>query len=261
MANRWKKFCLYRDLLVSLAWRDVRTRYQLSILGLYWAVINPLLMAVIWSFVFSRIFHANSMQDVPYVVFLFCGLTFWNLFANSLVTATTALTGNASLLSKLYFPRLILPTAGVLARLVDFAFSLLVLAILLWYYHVQPAGQLWVMVFMLLVELIYALGLSYIVSSLNVLYRDVAQIVNILLMIWMYLSPVFYVLNQVPPAVRRYFAFNTIGLLVDLQRNQLLAGAPVSAHQLMVTLIPALLVFLAGWLFFRWLEPLFAEVM
>ena len=97
-------FMRYRDLILALAMRDVKARYQLSILGLYWAVLNPLFMALIWGFVFSDILHAAGMEGVPYVVFLFCGLTFWNFFANSLGTAANCLTGNASLLSKLYFP-------------------------------------------------------------------------------------------------------------------------------------------------------------
>ncbi|WP_242868745.1 ABC transporter permease [Desulfotomaculum copahuensis] len=255
------KFRLYLNLTFALAWRDVRVRYQLSILGLYWAIINPLLMAIIWAFVFSHIFRAASLNNVPYVVFLFCGLTYWNLFGNSLSTATTSLTGNAMLLSKQYFPRLILPTAAVLARVVDFFFSLLVLGLLMWYFHLSPNWNLWMLLPLLVIELFYTLGFAYIVSSLNVLYRDMAQLVSIVLMFWMYLSPVFYVLQQVPEKARRYFMYNTIGLLVDAQRNIFLAGTPVNWHQVLVSFLISLAVLIAGWTLFRWLEPLFAEVM
>lgn len=257
----FKQIRLYCNLTVALAWRDVRVRYQLSILGLYWALINPLLMAIIWSFVFSYIFRATGLSGIPYVVFLFCGLTYWNLFSNSVSTAATSLTGNAMLLSKVYFPRLILPTAAVLARLVDFVFSLLVLVLILLYYGIVPHINPLVLLPLLVIQLIYATGWAYIVSSLNVLYRDVAQVVNILLMFWMYLSPVFYVFEQVPGPIRKCFVLNTIGVLVDMQRNFLLAGEAADRGLVMVSLVISLVVFTLGLVLFRWLEPLFAEVM
>lgn len=257
----YKKFLLYSNLTVALAWRDVRIRYQLSILGLYWAIINPLLMAIIWSFVFSYIFRATGLSGVPYVVFLFCGLTYWNLFSNSLSNAANSLTGNAMLLSKVYFPRVILPTAAVIARLVDFIFSMLVLMCMLWYYHLVPVGNLWVLLLLLVIELMYTLGFAYIVASLNVLYRDVAQVVNILLMFWLYLSPIFYIYEQVPEKIRQYFAYNTIGVLVDMQRNILLTGTGLNWHLVSISFLISLGVLILGWLIFRRLEPLFAEVM
>ena len=165
----------YYDLIAGLALRDVKMRYQLSILGLYWAVLNPLLMALIWSFVFSVIFRAQGIAGVPYFVFLFCGITFWNLFSNSLMTAVNSLTGNASLLSKLYFPRAILPTASVMARLVDFAFSLVVLGVFMAIYKIVPGKALLWLPVILFFEMVFTLGMAYIVSALNVLYRDVSQ--------------------------------------------------------------------------------------
>ncbi|AGL03786.1 ABC transporter permease [Desulfoscipio gibsoniae] len=257
----YKKLILYSNLTIALAWRDVRVRYQLSVLGLYWAIINPLLMAIIWSFVFSYIFRATGLNGIPYVVFLFCGLTYWNLFANSLSNAATSLTGNAMLLSKVYFPRIILPTAAVIARLVDFAFSMLVLVLIIWYYNLTPVWDPLVLLPLLAIEFFYTLGLAYIVASLNVLYRDVAQLVNIILMFWLYLSPIFYILEQVPEKIRSYFAYNTIGLLVDMQRNVLLAGDGANWHLVLISLLISIGVFILGWLVFHWLEPLFAEVM
>ena len=134
----------YYDLVLGLALRDVKVRYQLSLLGLYWAVLNPLLMALIWSFVFTQVFNARGPSGIPYVVFLFCNFTFWNLFANSLLTAVNCLTGNAGLLAKLYFPRIIMPTSSVMARLVDFSFSLIVVIGLLLYFKIIPERELMV---------------------------------------------------------------------------------------------------------------------
>ena len=251
----------YYDLIMGLALRDVKMRYQLSILGLYWAVLNPLLMAVIWSFVFSNIFRAQGIAGVPYVVFLFCGITFWNLYANSLMTAVNCLTGNASLLSKLYFPRLILPSAAVMARLVDFCFSLLVLGILMAAYGVAPGPGLYRLPLFLLVQLIFTLGMAYIVSSLNVLYRDVSQILGVLLLLWMYISPIFYTLEQVPEGIRNYFICNPIGELVYMETSAVLGKGQFDPAALGITALVSLGVLAAGVLLFRYLEPAFAEVM
>jgi ABC-2 type transport system permease protein len=236
-------------------------RYQLSILGLYWAVLNPLLMALIWSFVFGKIFRAGGMQGVPYVVFLFCNLTFWNLFANSLLTATNSLTGNASLLSKLYFPRIILPTASVMARLVDFGFSLIVLAIFMMAYHVRPDYHIWWVPLLLVVELIFTLGMGYLVASLNVLYRDVSQMVGVLILLWMYLSPVFYTIDQVPAEINKYLLFNAVGELVGMQSALILKGSMFNFHVFAIATLISLAVFILGLAVFNRVEPLFAEVM
>ncbi len=251
----------YYDLISGLAMRDVKMRYQLSILGLYWAVLNPLLMALIWSFVFRVIFRAQGIAGVPYFVFLFCGITFWNLFSNSLMTAVNCLTGNASLLSKLYFPRVILPTASVIARLVDFAFSLVVLGIFMAINKIVPGKALLWLPVILFFEMIFTLGMAYIVSALNVLYRDVSQILGLVLMLWMYISPIFYTLEQVPARLRDYFIFNPIGELVYMATGAVLANRPVSLPDLGAAALFSVGVFLLGLILFRRLEPAFAEVM
>jgi ABC-2 type transport system permease protein len=259
--SQYRNFVRYRDLVLGLALRDVKMRYQLSVLGLYWAILNPLLMALIWAFVFSKIFRATGMEGVPYVVFLFGGLTFWNLFANSLITATNSLTGNASLLSKLYFPRVILPTASVLARLVDFGFSLIVLVIFMEAYHVRPSLYIEWIPLLLIIQLFFTLGMAYLVASLNVLYRDVSQMVGVILLLWMYLSPIFYTIDQIPAGIKRYFLFNAVGELVNMQSTLVLGGSMFSFHTLGVVTLISVGVFVLGLVVFHRLEPLFAEVM
>lgn len=259
--SRFRNFVRYRDLAVGLALRDVKMRYQLSVLGLYWAILNPLLLATIWSYVFVHMFRASGMEGVPYVVFLFTGLTFWNLFANSLLTATGCLTGQASLLSKMYFPRIILPTASVLARLVDFAFSLIVVAIFMAAYHVKPGPYIGWIPLLLLIELIFTLGMAYLVAALNVLYRDVSQMVGVLMLLWMYLSPIFYTLNQTPEGIRKNFVYNAVGELVSMQSSLVLGGGMFQFNTLGIVVLISAGIFVLGILIFRRLEPLFAEVM
>ncbi|OIQ07946.1 teichoic acid translocation permease protein TagG [Moorella thermoacetica] len=255
------RFRRYYDLIMGLALRDVKMRYQLSILGLYWAVLNPLLMALIWGFVFSQIFRVQGIEGVPYVVFLFCGITFWNLFANSLLSAVNCLTGNASLLAKLYFPRVILPAASVVARVVDFSFSLLVLIILMLINKVSPGPKWWLVPLFVVIQLIFTLGMAYIVAALNVLYRDVNQILGILLMLWMYMSPVLYTIEQVPLNFRKYFLFNPIGQLINMETSAVLGSGQVDSYALSITAAIAMGIYVVGLLVFRYLEPTFAEVM
>jgi ABC-2 type transport system permease protein len=251
----------YYELILGLAMRDVKMRYQLSILGLYWAVLNPLLMALVWNFVFGTVLRSRGIAGVPYVVFLFCNISFWNLFANSLLTAVNSLTGNASLLSKLYFPRVILPTASVVARLVDLLFSLIVLAVLLIFAHVRPGiSIIWLPVF-LVIQLIFTLGMAYFVAALNVFYRDVNQIIGVLLLIWMYVSPVFYTLDQVPASIRKYFLYNPVGQIVYMESSVVLGHGDMNLVALAITVLLSVAVFILGLVCFRWMEAAFAEVM
>jgi ABC-2 type transport system permease protein len=236
-------------------------RYQLSVLGLYWALLNPLFMALIWSYVFKIIFRATGLEGVPYVVFLFCGLTFWNFFSNSLTTASNCLTGNATLLSKLYFPRVILPTASVLARLVDFGFSLIVLAIFMIAYRIMPGGSLFYLPVLLVIQLFFTLGMAYIVAALNVLYRDINQIVPVLLLLLLYLSPIFYTMSQIPESLIKYYFFNVVGELVGMETGVLFGKLVIHWQVVGMYALVSAAVFLFGLLVFHWIEPLFAEVM
>jgi len=259
--SRLARWTRYRDLVLALAMRDVRMRYQLSILGLYWALLNPLFTALIWSFVFKTIFRVTGMEGVPYVVFLFSGLTFWNFFANSLITASNCLTGNASLLSKLYFPRVILPTASVLARLVDFGFSLIVLVIFMIAYRIMPGGSLVYLPVLLVIQLFFTLGMAYIVAALNVLYRDINQIVPVLMLLLIYLSPIFYTMSQIPKSLAKYYIFNVVGELVGMETGVLFGKLAIQWQVVGMYALVSVAVFLIGLFVFHRIEPLFAEVM
>lgn len=248
-------------MVMALAMRDVKARYQLTILGLYWAVINPLITALIMGFVFEQIFRASGMEGVPYVIFLFTGLTFWNLFANSINSAVNCLTGQAIMLSKQYFPREIMIIAVVLARLVDMVFSMIAVGIILAIYNIKIGSDLWLLAVLVIIQLIFTLGVSFLVSSLNVIFRDVSQIVGLLLMLWMYLSPVFYSNTQVPDQLKSYLQYNAIGQIVDSERNVLLSGTAVNAETLLLSTAISFLMLIFGYIVFKKIEPLISEVM
>lgn len=263
-AWRWRRrlasLLLWLELIRNLAVRDVETRYKHSLLGLYWALINPLISAGIFGFVFGVIFHASS-KPIPYVVFLLTGLTFWNFFANGVMSATVSISGNAALLAKIYFPRVVLPTAAVLARFIDFAFSALVLVIVAAIYRV---GVHWTLLWalpLLGLELLFTLGVGYVMAALNVLYRDVNQLVGLLLMVWMYVSPVMYAVTGVKPALQAVLLFNPMGGILEAERDLIYSGHLTAPVTLWSAAAWTAFVFVGGLSLFKRIEPLFAEVM
>jgi ABC-2 type transport system permease protein len=258
--QRWENLLPWLELTRNLAVRDIEMRYKHSLLGLYWAIINPLLTAAIFSLVFGVIFHASS-KPIPYVVFLITGLTFWNLFANGVMSATTSITGNSSLLAKLYFPRLVLPTAAVMARLIDFGFSLFVLAVFVLIYRVPIHWTaLWIFPILSL-QVLFTLGIGYLVASVNVLYRDMTQLTGLVLMIWMWLSPVLYSVETVPASLKEILLMNPMGALLQVERELLFTGHLTNLPYLGVDIGWLALAVIAGLLVFKRMEPLFAEVM
>ena len=258
--QRWASLPLWWELMRNLATRDIETRYKHSLLGLYWTIINPLVTAAIFSFVFGVIFHAGS-APLPYVIFLLTGLTFWNLFGNGVSSATTSITGSASLLAKLYFPREVVPTAAVFARLIDFGFSLAVLAIFILLYKVPVHWTVLWLAPLILLQMLFTLGISFVVAALNVLYRDVQQLTGLVLMIWMWLSPVMYPVTTAPDALRPILLVNPMGALLQAERDVLFTGHLTEMPALLTTMAWVGVVFIVGLVVFKRIEPLFAEIM
>jgi len=249
------------ELMRNLAVRDVETRYKHSLLGLYWTLINPLVTAVIFSFVFQDIFHASS-KPVPYVVFLLSGLTFWNFFNNGVYSATGSVTGNAQLLAKLYFPRVVLPTAAVLARLIDFAFGMVILLVFFALYRVPLHWTGFILIApILLLQVIFTMGISFMTSALNVLYRDMSQLIGLVLMVWMYMSPVMYHPSSAPAELRPVFYINPIGAMISAEKDLLFTGHISHPAYLWFAVMWTALVYAGGLRLFKRIEPLFAEVM
>ncbi|MCL8208196.1 MAG: ABC transporter permease [Actinomycetia bacterium] len=248
------------ELIRNLAVRDVETRYKHSLLGLYWALINPLVMALIYSFVFGTIFHANS-GTIPYVVFLLTGLTFWNLFNNGVMSATVSITGNAQLLAKLYFPRVVLPTAAVLARLIDFGFSFVILLVFIAVYRVPLHWSFLFLPLVLVPQILFTLGVSFLTAALNVLYRDMNQLIGLFLMLWMYLTPVMYPATNLPTDFQAVMLLNPMGNFVEMERDLLFLGHIGHPSYVWTMLVWTVFVYALGLRVFKRIEPLFAEVM
>jgi ABC-2 type transport system permease protein len=254
IANVWAR----RDLLRTLASRDARARYQQSILGIYWTVLNPLATAAVFTVVFSMI-AGIPVGRTPYAVFVLCGLAPWSFFANTIVNASGSLVGMAGLLTKVAFPREILPLAALLARLIDLAISLAVVLLVLAWYGLPLRWTVLLVPLPLAIEIVFVLGLGLLLGAANLFYRDVTQLLNVALSLWIFLTPVVYPLDRVPPSLRPWIALNPLTPVVNVFRDLIIGdGAPDLAPLLPAAAI-SLAVFVVGYAVFKRLEPLFAE--
>lgn len=253
----------YRELLYFLAWRDVKVRYKQTVLGVLWIVLQPVVSIVIFSLLFGGLLKVPS-GDVPYPLFALAALIPWNYFTGSLTRASQSLVQSSNLITKVYFPRLIIPVSGVVAGLVDFAVSMMVLAVLMAYYRTPLTPTVLMLPFFLFLAMLTALGFGLWLSALNVRYRDVGYLVPFLLQMWMYLTPVVYSASLVPEQYRFILALNPMTSVVEGFRWSLL-GSTMSIAQatpvvFVISLVMLAAVVASGLVFFRSTERTFADV-
>lgn len=260
LQDRWKTSFIWFELMRNLAIRDVETRYKHSFLGLYWTIINPLLLALIYTFVFKVVLKVSS-GSIPYVVFLITGLTFWNFFANGIMSASQSVTANAGILAKLYFPRVVLPTASILARMIDFGFALVVMAFFILVYKVPIHWSVLLLPLVVALQVLFALGIAYIVASLNVILRDISQIVGLVLMLWVYMCPVMFPFTGHSNALQTILLINPMGAIIQAERDLIFTGYLTQPAMLWLAGAWAVFTFTGGLTVFKNLEPVFAEVM
>jgi len=248
-----------RDLLWHMTVRHLRGQYKQSILGYAWAFVNPLSMMLILSFVFSQIIRIESPGDVPYPLFVLMGLLPWIFFSSALGSATDSVVGAASLVTKVYFPREILPTAAVLTKVVDLGFGLVILAALMFFFgHAPPMTVVWVPL-IFAIQLLFTLGLSYPLAALNLYFHDVRFLVGVALSLLFYMTPVIYPVDIVPERYHIIFDLNPNALFIDAYRRAVLMDISPGADRLLLGLLIALLTFLIGYYLFKKMEPGFAD--
>ncbi len=249
----------YHELLFFLVWRDVGVRYRQSMLGIGWAVLQPFLTMVVFTIIFGRFANIPS-EGVPYPLFSFVALLPWTYFARSLSASSDSLVGSTNLISKVYFPRLVLPITGVLVGLADFAVSFVMLiAMMIWYGFHPNRGVVLLPVFMFL-SLLTALGTGLWLTSMNVKYRDVKFIVPFFTQIWMYASPIIYPSSLIPEKFRHVYALNPMVGIVEGFRWALLGKAAPDWTMMAVSCLVILALLVSGLLYFRSMEKTFADV-
>jgi lipopolysaccharide transport system permease protein len=254
----------YRELLYFLVWRDLKVRYKQTALGAAWIVLQPVVSMVVFSLLFGGLLKVPS-EGVPYPIFAYAALLPWNYFSSSLTRSSQSLVGSANLITKVYFPRLIIPISGVLSGLVDFAIAFLVLAAMMVYYGIAPTpAVVWLPGFLLL-ALLTALGFGLWLSALNVRYRDINYLVPFLVQVWMYLTPVIYGTTLIPERFRFLLALNPMTGVVEGFRWALLGShledATAPGALFAVSIAIALAVLVSGAVFFRNTERTFADIL
>ncbi len=255
---RLRELLAYRELLYFLAWRDIKVRYKQTLLGVLWILLQPFATMVIFTFVFHR-FAKIPSGDIPYPIFALCGILPWNYFSGSMNRTTGSLVGSSHLITKVYFPRLVIPMSSVLAGWVDFGIASLLLAGLMAYYRVVPGLCLLLAPLFLLLGMTVALGVGLWFSALNVQYRDVGYLMPFLTQAWMFLTPVIYPTQLIPESLRWVYGLNPMVAVVEGFRWAVL-GTPLEMGSFWASLVMALLLLSSGLVFFQRMERGFADV-
>ena len=250
----------YRELLGFFAWRDLSVRYKQSALGVLWALLTPLVTVGIFTLIFGRV--ANLPSDgIPYPVFCYAGLLPWLFFAQSVQRATVSMVAERNLLTKVYFPRLIVPISSTLAPLADFAISALVLAGMMAWYGVAPAARVaWLAPLCVFWVWVVAVGVGTMLSAANVYFRDVGQMISFLIQVWMYASPVVYPTSLLSGELRWIHALNPMVGVIDGLRFALFADGAAPGAAILVSLAVSLALLAIGIACFARVERSFADV-
>ncbi len=249
----------YRELIYFLTWRDIKVRYKQATLGIAWAILQPMLTTAITSVVFGYLLKVDT-GSLPYPVFTLAALLPWHLFQLSLQKSSISLVGNANLITKIYFPRIIIPLSSVLAVLVDFAISLILLFIVMLFYKLPFTWNMLWLIPLTLLSILAALAVGLWLSALNVQYRDIQQMVPFLLQIWMYATPIVYPITIIPEGTIRYlYSLNPMVGVVQGFRWALFGGSPPDMT-LLFSSAAVILLLISGLFFFRRMEKTFADV-
>jgi lipopolysaccharide transport system permease protein len=249
----------YRELIYFLTWRDIKVRYKQAVLGIAWALLQPVLTVLIFTVVFGILLQTPS-QGLPYPLFAISALLPWQLFANALQRSSISLVGNANLITKIYFPRLAIPLSSVMAALVDFGVSFLVLIGMMVYYRYMPGWHMLWLPVIILFALLTALAVGLWLSAINVQYRDVQHMVPFIVQVWMYASPIVYPIEIIPAGIwRMLYGLNPMVGVIQSYRWALLGGDRPDATML-ISIAVVLVLLVSGVYYFRRMEKTFADI-
>jgi lipopolysaccharide transport system permease protein len=262
-APRWPRLDVrelfhYRELLLRFVWRDVKVRYKQTFIGIAWAILQPFLTMVVFTLVFGK-FANFPAQGQQYPVFVYSGLLLWSYFSSALTGTSTSLVANVPLVTKVYFPRVLLPASAALVPLVDFVMASTVLVGLMAYYDTPFGDKAYLAPLFILIAIVTVLGTGLFLSALNVRYRDVPYVIPFIVQTWLYVSSVIYPIAALPLKWQWVLAFNPMNAAITGFRWALIGTPPPDTGQFLVSLGSAALIFMIGLAFFRRSEPKFAD--
>jgi len=249
----------HRELIHSLVFRDIRSRYKQSVLGIAWALLQPLAMTAVFTVVMSHIVKIDT-GNIPYPIFVYVTMLPWTFFAGGLTHGAECLVGNFNLITKIYFPREVFPISAILGKTVDLGLGMLVLAPLLIYYHIHMTWHVLLAAPILLVQICLMLGVAFLLSSWNLFYRDIRHGMPLLTQVWMYMTPIIYPLSLVPKRYQSAYMLNPMASIMDSFRRVVLQGQMPDWRYLAYAACFSALLLMIGYRVFKKLEPAFAEM-
>ncbi len=249
----------YRELLYFLVWRDLKVRYKQTLLGALWAIIKPVSLMIIFSIFFGKLAKISS-EGIPYPIFAYAALLPWSYFAQSLNACSNSLVGNSHLITKVYFPRLIIPISSVISGLVDFAISFSILLVMMFYYQIIPTLGILLLPLLIFMAMTTAFGAGLWLSALNVQYRDIRYAISFLVQFWFFATPVVYSSNLVPSRWRLFYGANPMVGVVEGFRGALLGKGQLNWPMFMVSITVVVFLVITGTFYFRRMEKRFADV-
>jgi ABC-type polysaccharide/polyol phosphate export permease len=262
LMQRFSEILNYRTLLWTLAWRDIMVRYKQSLLGIAWAMFIPVSMTLLFSFVFTRV--VNVKTDIPYPIFAYCGLLPWQFLSSATTNATNSLVANRALVTKIYFPSEVFPLSTIIASFVDFMVGSIVLAALMVYFSLSGSAITisWTAILVvpvILVQLLFTAGLSFLLSMGNLFFRDVRYIYSVIITLWMFASSVVYPMKVSDPGLQAVLNLNPMTPILDAYRDVLLRGKLPDMNAFGYAAIVSVALFLVGWIVFYKMQYKFAE--
>ncbi len=250
-----------RELLTQMTLREIKSRYKQSVMGYFWVILNPFFQILIMSFVFSTIMRVPTAANanIPYIVFLYVGLLPWTLFSNSLTSASGSIVSNAGLITKVYFPRTILPISTIFAKIIDFMFALTILIAFMIIYQVPVNLNIIWVIPIFFIQQIFTLGLSLFLAAINLVYRDIQYLLSLIISLWFYLTPIVYPTDIVPEKYKLIFKLNPMSVITNAYRQAILAGGVPSLSSLAIALLVSVVTLLLGFKYFKKLEKTFSD--
>ena len=251
----------HRELLFTLTKREIVSRYKQTFFGLGWSLLQPILQTIVYTVAFSLVLKTPSAEGIPYPIFVFANLTLWTYFASSTINAMNSLRANAGLISKVAFPREIIPMASVLSGLFDFLVAFVVLMILNFFYGFVPNLKFIYIPAILIVEILFILDLALMLSVFTVVRRDLTYVVSFLIMLYMFLTPVFFSIHSLPQTLQEFYYINPMGAIIDAFKNVVFYNYEPRWYSLLLATVVLAALFIPSYKFFKRAEKYFADVL